>query len=666
VVAGGTLPLSYQWQHNGAAIPGAINATLTITGAQSADGGIYRVTISNPCGSVDSAPVTLAVECGSKYYVSTTGSDANPGTIGLPFRHIQKALDTVVAGDSVYIFGGIYRETGVLSGTTSGASNNLITVSAYSNDVVVIKGSEVVTGWTYVTNGIWMRTNWPFNSQQVFVHGSTNFADTDDGYPLQQVGMPNERFSGNGYQWYTWMYDPPNRSAATTVTDSGGTTVLTSVDQALTYMATNPGTFFNGGFSNGVYTGTTLYIHLSGNADPRTKGIEASVRGGIANGLSYYHLKNLRFRHSNVNATTAQWMALVVGKGSIVECCDVEWCDFGGLNAIPAQVINCNMNNNGDFGGAGSYVYGCTATNNNYRNFSQGWHCAGIGKYAFGTNDYGPVTIECCTVARNNAPGIWFDGSRNGCLYTIRNNTVSSNGAVGIFIEITTNAWVYNNLLIGNWECGVFVSGSQGTKVYNNTVVGTRARSNYPTTAGIIMGGVPRKNGTNWFALVNNEFKNNIVWNSETWWDIVIMTNTASYWWTNWDGNGSIGFVICSNNVVDSNCYFSTNRITCGVCSPVTNWPHTLSLDPEGMWYGPGDSRFNTCTNLPAWTAMTHYDSNSLSCDPQFVNAAAGDYRLSPTSPLIDKGQTLPIVPFDYQGIPRPLGAGYDIGAYER
>lgn len=44
------------------------------------------------------------------YYVATSGSDSNPGTQAQPFRNIQRAADTVVAGDTVLVRGGSYVE----------------------------------------------------------------------------------------------------------------------------------------------------------------------------------------------------------------------------------------------------------------------------------------------------------------------------------------------------------------------------------------------------------------------------------------------------------------------------------------------------------------------------------------------------------------------------
>jgi hypothetical protein len=50
--------------------------------------------------------------------------------------------------------------------------------------------------------------------------------------------------------------------------------------------------------------------------------------------------------------------------------------------------------------------------------------------------------------------------------------------------------------------------------------------------------------------------------------------------------------------------------------------------------------------------------------DPKFVNPGVGDYRLELTSPAIDAGTAVE-VETDYAGGPRPLGGGYDIGAFE-
>jgi hypothetical protein len=53
--------------------------------------------------------------------------------------------------------------------------------------------------------------------------------------------------------------------------------------------------------------------------------------------------------------------------------------------------------------------------------------------------------------------------------------------------------------------------------------------------------------------------------------------------------------------------------------------------------------------------------------DPLFVNAGDGDYHLRSASPCVDAGLDLgSSVPEDFDGIHRPKGSGYDMGAFER
>ena len=47
---------------------------------------------------------------GNTYYVATNGNDTDTGGIGDPFKTIQKAADSMSAGDTCLIRGGIYYE----------------------------------------------------------------------------------------------------------------------------------------------------------------------------------------------------------------------------------------------------------------------------------------------------------------------------------------------------------------------------------------------------------------------------------------------------------------------------------------------------------------------------------------------------------------------------
>jgi hypothetical protein len=52
---------------------------------------------------------------------------------------------------------------------------------------------------------------------------------------------------------------------------------------------------------------------------------------------------------------------------------------------------------------------------------------------------------------------------------------------------------------------------------------------------------------------------------------------------------------------------------------------------------------------------------HSLAGNPKFVNPAAGDYHLSAGSAAINAGVDAGVYT-DYDGQPRPLGGGFDIG----
>jgi hypothetical protein len=66
VVATGAPPLFYQWSVDGQAVPGATNATLTLTNVTRAQAGNYTVLITNIVGSATSAaPAVLSIATGS-------------------------------------------------------------------------------------------------------------------------------------------------------------------------------------------------------------------------------------------------------------------------------------------------------------------------------------------------------------------------------------------------------------------------------------------------------------------------------------------------------------------------------------------------------------------------------------------------------------------------
>jgi hypothetical protein len=84
---------------------------------------------------------SLAAQVGATYYVSTTGDNRNPGTFTLPWATIQHAANTVRAGATVYVFGGIYHES--VNFRRSGTALAPVTFQSYPGQTAVIDGTGV-------------------------------------------------------------------------------------------------------------------------------------------------------------------------------------------------------------------------------------------------------------------------------------------------------------------------------------------------------------------------------------------------------------------------------------------------------------------------------------------------------------------------------------------
>lgn len=75
----GVPPLSYQWRHNGAAIPGATTTTFSITNVSSANSGSYDLLVTNAYGSAVSGP--LAIDQIVPSLVNNLVLDSNPSGV---------------------------------------------------------------------------------------------------------------------------------------------------------------------------------------------------------------------------------------------------------------------------------------------------------------------------------------------------------------------------------------------------------------------------------------------------------------------------------------------------------------------------------------------------------------------------------------------------------
>src|SRR4051794_24208913 len=143
------------------------------------------------------------------YYVATTGSDSNPGTMASPFATLQKGVNTAVAGDTVYIRGGTYSiTTPVTSGagvnfTKSGTSANPINYFAYQGETPVFDFSNMVLSTTGYTHGFVINASYlhfkglEIRSVPMNTFSNNGVAVTGGGYDIFEL-LNMHHNSGNG------------------------------------------------------------------------------------------------------------------------------------------------------------------------------------------------------------------------------------------------------------------------------------------------------------------------------------------------------------------------------------------------------------------------------------------------------------------------------------
>jgi hypothetical protein len=78
----------------------------------------------------------------SSFYVSTTGNDSNPGTQSAPWRTVQHASDTVRAGSTVNVRGGVYEELVTIK-TSGNATDGYITFRSYPGETAILDAVHI-------------------------------------------------------------------------------------------------------------------------------------------------------------------------------------------------------------------------------------------------------------------------------------------------------------------------------------------------------------------------------------------------------------------------------------------------------------------------------------------------------------------------------------------
>ncbi len=277
---------------------------------------------------------------------------------------------------------------------------------------------------------------------------------------------------------------------------------------------------------------------------------------------------------------------------------------------------------------------------------------------------------------------------------TVRRCTAGANGRWGIFTGFVDDVLIEDNETYGSMaEHGIYTSNSgdrpviRRNHVHDNHLAGIHMNGDHSlggdglisdalVEANVIHGnGVAGGSGINMDGVTGSMVRNNLLYDNHASGislyringatgstDNLIINNTIinapdARWCVNIN-TGSTGNRLFSNILYNSH----PSR---GVITIDSSSLGGFESDHNSLMDRMSDDRDSTIMPLAAWQGLG-YDAHSFTATPadHFV-APASDFHLLSTSPAIDSGTATDAPGNDVEGGVRPVGGGFDIGAYE-
>lgn len=532
------------------------------------DGALHGVTLQGT--SSTRAEVTIP-PVNRSYFVSPTGNGTSC-TLATPCS-LDEGLNQAEPGDEVVLRGGMYRQ-GEITLPRSGSAAAPIVIRAHSGETPVLDGSDPqLFPWVHMGNGVYRTT---VNSPDPHLV----MADGERLYPYQSI---------SDLQNLIW------------------------------------------GVPGFYASGTTLDVHLTGNADPNGAAMVVTrFNHALFVNQDFIYLIGLTFRYYGLGSY-AKAIYLDGGSDNVIRGCTIHACDLGiGLKRESHRNV---------------------IEDNNFSDtiFNWPWDAvkAGSALETGGISFYDPMTGRGNVIRRNTFHDD-FDGF-----------SVCPSSDTGT----TSETDIHDNLGFDLGDDGVETDGyCSNVRLWNNTfhdlLVGISLAPTYVGPVFAIRNLIYRIGEGN-SSYSGMPFKFNSGYDPSG--TMYLFHNTCHAALADNDGfeirsPGSWDNIVSRNNVWSGTRYALSND---NPSQPLDlDWDnlHTTMANELVWWDGLADRHLNTLGELQAETGQ---ELHGISVDPDFADPPSGDYAPAATSDLIDAGLHIPGINDGYEG------SAPDIGAFE-
>lgn len=558
----------------------------------------------------------------TEYYVAPWGNNSYPGTFELPWQTVDYGVQHIMAGDTLIVRGGIYREYVIL--TVSGTSGNPITIKGYTGETAKICGADILMSWTNHAGNVWKATI-ANNPHVVMFNGTV-------GNEKSALVDVDSEFD---YYWEaTVLY----------VYSAGG-------DPSTVY--TDPGVEA-GIRSRGIYCGGAPNINYITFQDLTIYGVGSNYGSAIE------CTNNTGWNFSYVTIEKCGAIGIMAGGCSyhnIISCTftgirTLYSPDYGesGINyyqidtTVPHHiwVDHSNVTNWTNYGVS---IWGQNYSNRSYNNEVSDNDLShnATGCYFIKVRDSIIHDNTCDDNLKGSAPlseeyGLAFETVSDCEVY----RNTCTNGRVGMEIWAWTgvewpdsgpsdNNKVHHNIFSGNAHQGflIYTGNADNTQLYTNKMYdnGYGGINLFDANVGYESTGCTCYNNT----LYNNDLT-----------------------------DGGYGDIYCGHTLAGwtfrNNIFSQSNRpcMRYGVTSS--------SVHDHNLYYRPTGTVIDNAGTTYDLAHVTDWETTAIAADPKFVDPGADNFHLQSDSPCFNAGVDVGLtVDYDYN----PIIGNPDIGAYE-